>query len=87
MIRLIALSAIVLFAGCMPTTTLEITKPDGTHVRFASAKDQVVQGLAADMASGTLNIESLESSASKVAESQLKREQSAAQTVLDLVRK
>jgi transcriptional regulator NrdR family protein len=71
----------------MPMTTLEVTKADGTSVKFSSAKDQVVQGLTADMASGTLTIEALESSASKVAESQLKREQSAAQTVLDLVRK
>jgi transcriptional regulator NrdR family protein len=69
----------------MPMTTLEVTKADGTSVKFSSAKDQVVQGLTADMASGTLTIEALESSASKVAETQLQREQSAAQTLLDLL--
>jgi len=85
MVRLFLFASVLLLTGCVPSTTLEITKSDGTVVKFASAKDQVVQGLAADMANGTLNIESLESSASKVAEAQLKREQSAAQTLLDLL--
>lgn len=71
--------------ACAPATTLEVVKADGTIVKFKSDKDQVVQGLSADMTNGTLIIESLESSASKVSEAQLKREQSAAQTVLDLV--
>lgn len=77
---------VLLLTACTPATTLEITKADGTVVKFRSAKDQVVQGLAADLASGTLAIESLESSASKVSEAQLKREQSAAQTLLGLMR-
>ena len=66
-------------------TTLEVTKADGTSVKFVSAKDQVVEGLEADMSTGTLKIGNLKSSASSVAESQLKREQSAAQTLLDLL--
>jgi hypothetical protein len=81
---LIALLALLLTA-CAPATMLEITKSDGTVVKFSSAKDQVVQGLSADMAAGTLQIEALESSSSKAAAAQAEREKTAAQTLLGLV--
>ena len=79
------LIAVLLLTACAPATTLEIAKADGTVVKFSSAKDQVVQGLAADLATGKLEIESLESSSSKAAAAQAEREKTAAQTLLELV--
>lgn len=77
----------LLLAACVPATTLEITKSDGTTVKFASAKDQVVQGLEADLNNGVLKIGELESSSSKAAAVKAEREKTAAQTLLDLVRR